>query len=257
MNINTNIRFLIGIITSFSAVFLPIVVQSSPLLSEPKTEYLLSVEFPSLGDEKPAGETVSGGKRGNCAEEVPLTAIAPQNSVVTTLSSNPSLYWFIPETNGVKAEFILVDAEGNDVYIKEIESVTKSGLVKLTIPESIELQPEQTYEWKFLLICTAGTGESELSLGTDSVGGQIQLLELTDAQQENVNAIATETESATQLLQKASLYAEYGLWQETLTSLEQLRQLEPDLGMKEWSELLNSVGIEAEEVVTASFVGEL
>ncbi len=217
------------IIASFFPIFSPIIAHSSSLFIETKNEYLLSLKFPALPDEEEAEKTVGAGKRDSCGGKVPLTAIVPKNNVITTLSKNPSLYWFIPETNAAQAEFILVDSEGNDVYVKEIESVTKSGLVKLTIPKSIKLQPDTSYEWKFLLTCTVE--KNNLVLGINSVGGQIQILQLTKEQQEKLDEISDYSKNTTQLLEKASLYAEYRLWQETLETLQELRQLEPDLGM--------------------------
>lgn len=243
------------IIASFFPIFTPIIAHSLPFLRESTDEYLVSLKFPELPEETAADNTVGAGKRDSCGGDIPLTAIAPKNNVITTLSKNPSLYWFIPETNAAQAEFILVDSEGNDVYVKEIKSVTKSGLVKLTIPKSIKLQSDTSYEWKFLLTCTVE--KNNLVLGINSVGGQIQLLQLTNEQQEKLDEISDCSKSTTQLLEKASLYAEYRLWQETLETLQELRQLEPDLGMTEWSELLNSVGIETQEIVRASFIGEL
>ena len=255
MNIYTKLS--LTIITSFTSLFIPIIAHSLPFLLESRTEYHLSVKFPQLPEEEQAENTVGGGKRDSCRAKAPLTAIAPKNNIITTLSSNPTLYWFIPEINAAKAEFILVDSEGNDVYVQEIESVTKSGLVKLTIPKSINLESEASYEWKFLLICSTGNGNSDLVLGIESIGGRIQLVKLTQEQQDKLDNIADSPKSATQLVAKASLYAEYRLWQETITTLQELRKLEPDLGMKEWSELLNSVGIENQEIVKASVISEL
>ena len=123
-NMNINTKLLLGIITSFSTIFMPLAANSSPILLKPKTEQLVSVKFPQLSDEEEANHAVGGGKRGTCAGgDIPLTTIAPKNNLITTLSATPSLYWFIPETNGMKAEFVLIDSKGNDVYVKKIESL--------------------------------------------------------------------------------------------------------------------------------------
>ncbi|MGF1481471.1 MAG: DUF928 domain-containing protein [Cyanophyceae cyanobacterium] len=222
----------------------------------PKSETYISVEFPSLPDEEAAENTAGGGRRGDCTgDRVPLTVLMPPDGVVTTLASNPTIYWFIPESTATTAEFIIVDAEGNDVYTNTIEPPASSGLVKLQLPESVALNYGESYEWQLTLFCSTQTAERELITGSESITGKLQRIQLTEEQQAELAAIANQSESAPQLIAAAERYAEYGLWQEALTTLEQLRQSDPDLGMQEWTELLNSVGIEAPEIVEATVVG--
>jgi hypothetical protein len=168
----------------------------------------------------------------------PLTALTPNNNVVTTVSGNPTLFWYVPKTQAKSAEFVLFDKDReklNEIYRTTVAVKGTPGIVKLSIPASVSLERGKQYLWKFSVIC-----ESENGGGAPFVAGAIERTELNWMEQRKLAA-------AKEPLQKAEVYAEAKVWQETLSLVAQLRYERPyDFRVNNaWRELLSSVQLGA------------
>jgi hypothetical protein len=184
-----------------------------------------------------------------------LTALTPNNNVVTTVSGNPTLFWYVPKTEAKSAEFVLFDKvfdkDGeklNEIYRTIVAVKGTPGIVKLSIPASVSLERGKQYIWKFSVICESENGggapfvagASENDGGAPFVAGAIERTELNWMEQRKLAA-------AKEPLEKAEVYAEAEVWQETLSLMAQLRYERPyDFRVNNaWRELLSSVQLDA------------
>ncbi len=254
-----------------------------------RAQQLISLDFPAP-IRRGATSTAGGGRRGNepCTEiepdeQIPLVALIPRDCLVTTVAPNPTMFWYIPETRAKSAQFKVWDKQGNDLYYQEFNLPGAKSLIWHSMP-ALYLEPNQEYFWELTLIC-----DSQENCSEEYVDGKLkrnasntQLLspelsqrlgKLIQKQEENTREIEwlerlqrdnpnepreMFSEPLNLLQQKekaiwfeqAKLYAEYGLWNETISILAQLREEMPN----QWEQLLKSVGIENEEIITAPFV---
>jgi hypothetical protein len=204
-----------------------------PLSAEPLK---VSLTFPPVDNVGAPARTAGGGQRGPiCVRgKIPLTALAPSNNLGTTVSGNPTLFWYVPQTEAKSAKFVMLDKQDNEIYTTILPLKGTPGVVKLSLPANVSLQPGQDYTSELTLNC-----DSENPSDQGFVRGLVKRTEL-NAQQKTQLAAATEP------LQKAQVYAQAKIWQETLTILAQLRSTRPnDPRIRDaWQELLKSVQLE-------------
>jgi Domain of Unknown Function (DUF928) len=198
-----------------------------------------AITFPPTQPRGAPARTVGGGQRGSsssCANSsLSLTALTPNNNVVTTVTANPTLFWYVPKTEAKSAEFVVLDSSWNEVYKTNVEIKGIPGIVKLKIPTNVALETGRKYLWKFSLICDPENQSEERF-----VAGYIERTELNV---EAKKAIATTTEP----LKKVEVYANAMIWQETLSMLAQLVSEHPnDPGVTNaWRDVLASVELES------------
>lgn len=164
-----------------------------------------------------------------CSEwgKTPLTALMPANNWGKTISARPTLFWYLPKTISNSAELIVVDENRNKIYQTTFTLPSTPGIAAIRLPPTVSLEVGKTYLWELALICQPGNRGAD-----EFVQGEIQRIPLETALEE---AIARSNP-----LQRAQLYAEAGIWHETLETLARWRNLYPS----EWEQLLNSVGLE-------------
>jgi hypothetical protein len=146
--------------------------------------------------------------------------------VVTTAAPNPTLFVYVPQTQARAAEIVVVDDNGDDVYLSRLTLTNTSGVVKASLPATVALETGKNYTWQFSLICNPLNRREDVF-----VRGMFRRTEL--ASQDKARLARTAP------LAQANLYAERRLWNETVTTVAQLRSSAP----REWEELLRSVGL--------------
>lgn len=203
----------------------------------------VSIKFPPTEDRGAPARTVGAGSRGNdaCTNTNTatgnigndLTAIIPENNIETTVAPNPTVYVYVPQTMERKAEFSLVERESEKpVYQKTFSLVNHAGIVKIDLPKSVSLLPGNTYEWEFVIVCDQENREED-----QSVDGWIERTSLTSEQANKLK------KAKLNLLKQAQLYAEFGVWNESVNILTYLRDIRPQANA-EWKELLKSVNLD-------------
>ena len=200
----------------------------------------VSLTFPPTQPRGAPPRTIGGAHRGPKAcltSNLPLTALTPNNNVVTTVSGNPTLFWYVPKTEAKSAEFVLFDDDGrelNEIYRTTVAVKGTPGIVKLSIPASVSLETGKKYLWAFTVKCFSDPEDNPW------VAGVIERTELNGEEE-------TKLAAAKEPLQKAEVYAEAKVWQETLSLVAQLRYERPyDFRVNNaWRELLSSVQLGA------------
>ena len=197
---------------------------------------------PQSGIGKPR-RVAGAGTRSTCKlkDQPPLTALVPENTLGVTVSNQPTFYVYVParspQASPLKVRFLLQDKnEKLSIYETSFLTVGKPGIVAITLPNQAGLLPleiGQDYTWSFSVNCST----NDFSSG-NTVNGVIRRVEL--------NAKLNEQLKQASLQKKVELYAAAGLWQDSLTTLMQLKAENPNNSEVNsvWAKLMNSVGLE-------------
>ncbi|MEM6611138.1 MAG: DUF928 domain-containing protein [Cyanobacteria bacterium P01_C01_bin.72] len=193
-------------------------------------------------------ESVGGASRGDqCPtdsmdQSLSLTPLLPVGSRSLTMESHPTLLVYIPKTSAKTALFSIRDANEDYDYLTKMTISDRAGIVSLTIPDDAPaLDVNQEYQWSLSLLC-------DNKLRPDSPVAQGDIMRVaTD------NSLIDQLGHA-DLLESAVIYGKAGLWDETISSLAELKSINPtDQDISDnWEGLLTSVGLE--NVAKAKFV---
>jgi Domain of Unknown Function (DUF928) len=198
----------------------------------PSVEQSLVALVPSLPMETEASE-LSGGR-----------AIAPTSVWGKTVEPNPTLWFYVPysDSDGFKsAKFMLLDTDKHPVLSQPV-SVTFSGtpgIIGFRIPYTLEVN--QLYNWYFSIVCDASRPSRN-----PGVRGWIQRVE---PGAELVTAVEQVAPS-----RKYLIYAENGIWYDTVTELTKNRQRNPkdEAVQRDWVSLLGFLDLSELEQATIS-----
>jgi len=216
-------------------------------------------------NERP-GRRQSGGSRCSCLRGS-IVALLPENGWGLTIDSRPDFIVYIPplwaietesatlknapnvdgwrmqkgggSTDTFIIEFVLMDVEDEDnrnvVYQTTFESDEFPGLMQLSLPETTPpLVVGNRYMWFLSLIC-----DRDDRSGDEFMFGW---LERANPSPQLVRELAGTSE-----VDRAILYAEYGLWYDAVATLATLRRSRPDDTeiASLWRSLLFQVGLES------------
>ena len=209
-------------------------------------------EPPPLPDNgAPTGRSRGAAGRGNkCVVEPPLTALVPASEQSLgkeqqkatyvwgkTVALHPTFWFYVPYSRASlrSVEFVLQDAEDNDVYRTSLEMTDIPGVVGLRLPSTLApLKIGKLYHWFFKTKASCDAQSSDVE---DYVEGWVQRVELS-------SILARQLEAATQL-KRFNIYAANGIWYEALTTLVELRLAAPkDATLNaSWDTFLQSAGL--------------
>ncbi|MDZ7959847.1 MAG: DUF928 domain-containing protein [Aulosira sp. DedQUE10] len=210
---------------------------------------------PPPPDPPPGGRVLGGAKRGTCPLFKPeLTALVPftqktssaVNVWALTTATHPT-FWFylpLPKTWGYPVEFVLQDEASNQIYQKAIALPNQPGVIGVSLPQTVApLDLNKRYRWFLSIYC-----DTEKESPPIYVEGVIQRVNLNQA-------IAQQLETA-KPQQQPAIYAQNGIWYETLTTLAQLRLKNPNDSklQAEWQNLITSIGLS--DVATQPIVSQ-
>lgn len=178
-----------------------------------------------------------GGSRGVSLfspQQPPLTALTPTQGGVT-VEEYPTFFVFVPQaeeaTENLSAEFVITDKQDNIIYETTLKLPQKASLVRINLPKTATpLELDQLYQWYFSVRSNLET--------VNTVFGSIKRVQPSPMLLEAIQNTRPET--------LPEVYADSGIWYETLLAIVELRQANPndtDLQDK-WQRLLKSVGLE-------------
>ncbi|WP_199247657.1 DUF928 domain-containing protein [[Phormidium] sp. ETS-05] len=179
----------------------------------------------------PTSETVSPDM-----EKRLLTVLLPDQDTKLglTVEAHPTFFWYVPNTSARQVEFLLMD-ETDVIYETQVNISGNAGIVSLTLPETAPaLTESKYYRWYVFMVC------DPTDRGSDAyTGGWVQRVQ---PNQE----LAAQLKAA-QGKELVLAYAKAGIWHETVASLLQLRQSNPENEglVNDWVELLGSVNLKS------------
>jgi Domain of Unknown Function (DUF928) len=164
---------------------------------------------------------------------VSMAALVPANRMGLTVKERPSFFVYLPETSNASSLFFaLKDDSDLGIYFVEMPLSQTSGVVEISLPESVPpLEVGKTYHWIATLGCQiAQTDMPWVTGAVKRVEPDSTLVEELDNQPS---------------IGQAALYAEAGIWYDTLSSLARVRETQPEDAnlTAAWTSLLNSVGL--------------
>jgi len=186
---------------------------------------------PRIG--KPA-QTVGGGSRGS-SDKVPVLFVVVPDHVGQTLSSQPSLFYFIDQVPdpSIQIEFTLLDENGEEpLVVTQLPRPTSPGVHRIRLADAdVELQKGAEYEWSIALILDPAQRSKDIvATGwIDRVEGSQQL--------------TARLESGA--YRPAALYAEEGLWYDALAAVSDEIDRNPDDAAlrQQRADLMRQVGL--------------
>jgi len=189
-----------------------------------------ALEFPSAPERNPPKSTAAGGRRGGCVlGELPIKAITPgDDNHIKTISSQPPFFIYIPKTKAKTAQFILKKEDGTQVEFQEIPIDNGDYITQINLPSNINFKVGEKYLWEISLVCTPMFINSG-----NFTKGMIEKVSLDEA-------IVNQIQMTSDTLKVAEIYANANIWSETLTTLMEVKDSQP----QEWQELFKSVGLQ-------------
>lgn len=171
---------------------------------------------------------------GGCSTQsgLSLTALAPYSHVGQTVSTSPTVAWFVPDSESLLLKFSLYEYGGDNQPILEEDFHSSPGIMTFSLPN---LSVGKRYRWQVELHCNPNRPSGPLL-----AGAEIEVVALSPI-------LKTKLAATTDSLTKANLYAQEGLWYdafgETLAATEDLKAKE---GMVNLLDDLASLEIKAE-----------
>jgi hypothetical protein len=188
----------------------------------------------------PGRRTDAASRSGCPVLSQPVTALVPPTNIGLTLAERPTFWFNIPyqpNSNNLR-KFQLLDEEETVVY-ETFPVVEASGIVNISLPNSLPaLQIGKKYQWVLSFICDPA------SLDTSAwVNGYVERVAVTPQLKQKL-------ETAKTLREQILLYAENGLWFDTLTALiTELRNKPTDAQLvTDWQDLLQSLEVQLPEL---------
>ncbi|NJP10042.1 MAG: DUF928 domain-containing protein [Leptolyngbyaceae cyanobacterium RU_5_1] len=170
-----------------------------------------------------------------------LTALVPQTNLGLTTAEYPRFFWYVPKTRAKLLKFSLYQGNEQDpeqelVYETTMNITGEPGVASLALPNDEKVAPltlGQDYYWSVTLVCSADDPINNMQ-----VSGWVQRVAVPPGLE---NQLATAKPS-----DRVSLYANNGLWFDTVTTLATLRCEQPKNStlVSSWVALLKSVKLD-------------
>lgn len=213
----------------------PTAVKASPSSVSASLKISQSFKPPSRGTAPPSAGGATRGE--SCLRgDKQLTSLIPQSRLGLTYSSNPTFYWYIPQSPAKTAKFLILNSDDTEVvYETTVTLPSQAGIVSFTLPEKeISLPVGKQYHWYLVVGC------SQIDQSANpSVEGWVERVAPAAAVSRQLQRATTK--------ERARIYAENGIWHEAVTTLAKLRltnskDIQTIAG---WDELLKSVNLGA------------
>jgi hypothetical protein len=182
-----------------------------------------------------ASVRVTGGSRGSGDAAVALDVLAP-DEVGTTTQEQPSLFWFQSKPADAKFELTLLQQNKVKPLIQvKVDRSSKAGIQRLKLSDhGVKLNPGVEYQWVVALVTDPD------NRSTDQVASGV--IKRVAAPADLKEKISHATPASL-----ASLYADAGIWYDTLAALSDQIEAQPENKTlrQARAELLRQVGLNA------------
>lgn len=233
-----NLRLIIVIVLVLSQLNLP-----QMAIAQNTTSLNLGRQFKPPTDGAPKGRKGGGSRPGCPATEQPITALVPATNIGWTVSSHPTFWIYIPyqATSPRPVDLVLRDDTGKAVYKNTFQFTGKPRIISYQLPETApEIEIGKRYSLSVSFFCNP-VNKSEANI----ISTWVKRVALSPELKKKLAAATPK--------QRIVLYAENGLWFDTLTALIELRRHSPDASLDNaWADLLKHQFVQLDELITAS-----
>ncbi len=239
------------VLLSCTSYAIPVGAQGAIAPSNNQDSQLRLADPPLPPSGTPIGRRRGAAGRGNCTVNLPLTALVPAIEKPVgggkatyvwgkTIATHPTFWFYVPDSNTSlrEVEFVLQDERDNDVWRSPVSLPQKPGVISVSLPSTLTpLNINQNYHWFLKTKIAASCDRQQPVIAKDGVEGWVQRVSLTPTLASQLKTAPTE--------KQIRLYAQDGLWYDALTSLAELRRMNPQDGTlkADWQQLLQSVGL--------------
>ncbi|MGE5657062.1 MAG: DUF928 domain-containing protein [Actinomycetota bacterium] len=183
------------------------------------------------------GNRQAGGHRGVgvCSTGLSLTSLVPASNIGLTTQTSPTFFVYVPQTSA-QMEFILLTEKEDEVVYQTMFKANNAGIVSVSLPQntSNSLEVGKRYLWAVSMICDPSDRSADVV-----VKGWVQRVK-------PAPMLLSELQQKAEPRDRLKIYAENGLWYDTLSTLADLRRQAPnDVSLTaDWTQLLKSQGLD-------------
>lgn len=203
----------------------------------------LGTQFKPPNDGAPGGRKGGGSRPGCPATDQPITALVPAANIGWTTSAHPTFWVYIPYqvTSPHPVDLVLRDDIGKQVHKNTFQFTGKPRIISYKLPEKApDIEIGKRYSLSVSFFCNP-VNKSEANIASTWVKRVALSPELK-------NKLTDATPK-----QRIILYAENGLWFDTLTALIELRRQSPDASLDTaWADLLKHQFVQLDKLIGAS-----
>ena len=189
---------------------LRVLVSCALMITLSFTQPALAAYQPPTDLKSPTVYTDSSGVRGGCKASGGrlLTILAPTTHVGQTTLSHPTFAWLVPDEQPTPMEFTLYEFDANAdptqlAYKHELQS--SPGIMKLSLPQQLPgLTVGKRYLWQIETLCNRNHPSRNLL-----ARAEIEVVQMP-------RTLKTALSDRREYSQKATLYAEAGIWYDAL-----------------------------------------
>jgi len=179
------------------------------------------------------GGRVGGGTRGIGDEFITLFVLAP-NHVGLTVQGQPTLYWYLSKPTNLPIEVTIIEDQAiYPLLEKQIPVPIQPGINCIRLADyGVSLLPGESYRWFIAAIPAADRRSKDII-----AAGFIERIEIPGALYGKLSQSDRRT--------LPNLYAESGIWYDTITAISELIETNPnDMNLrKQRAALLEQVGL--------------
>lgn len=176
--------------------------------------------------------TEGGGSRG-CDRAMPasLNLLTPKDHIAQTTSAHPTFMWHVSDKISNPMVFTLTEKRANKPLFQTTARSDKSGIVRVTIPESeMGLKENTEYRWTVAIICNE-------QRPSDNIYARAWI-ERIASNSELENRLARASSDS----DRAAVYAESGIWYDAIAILARARTSDRE-AFNSFLSLLEQVGL--------------
>lgn len=163
-------------------------------------------KLPSRGRLRSTQGAASRGSEEVAVVQVKL--LAPTDHIGQTTSGHPSFFWYVSGSSRFPIEFALFErGVAKPIFVQQM-SVKQAGIIKLEMPQNLpQLQPGKDYRWSISIV----QFPTMISLNPISQSF-VTRVNLTSDQAKQLNSITSSRD-------RASFYADAGIWYDALEAI--------------------------------------
>lgn len=188
----------------------------------------------------PSTETTGGATRngGECSaassSQKTARALLPDGHPGLTIDERPTFFVYVPPSRAKEASFSLQDPEQNEIYGTKLSLPATGGVISVQLPSTVSaLDVGANYTWFVEINCFG-----EYDPDNPVLQGGVHRTQVNQT-------LASKLSTTSTYHERAEVYAQSGIWYESLTNLAAALKAQPEDATRRssWDELLTSVGL--------------